>query len=392
MKAFCCNNFSTIFLIGYFVSLNLDTSISRIILIPFFAIGIFNLFKNSHNCRVESKKIFFIQCTYVFGFIALPFIDPFFSLRDLDHASRFILYVPIFTYFLCSRAVTFDKVVLISSLLFSIIYMIINYLSINLKTTIDTAQILFVLGAFNYYFYLKKGSSIYLITLLLNYFIIVNLEVRSVIIYSFIVPLFIEFFVCIKSHSNLVKIKRVSVIYGTILFFIFFGEGAKERFDYGFDTIALHLNSEETHKDFKNSVNYRIEYLENGIIDFLSSPLFGIGRSGAIESINKVVQFYERERFSHHHNELISTLCMRGVFGFTFLILYFLIILYLIKNKPFLKYNENSRLLLIMIFSQILFFIFDSPLIGSMKSVDFFVINFFILYSQFIKTKIYLNE
>lgn len=392
MKAFCCNNFSTIILIVYFVSLNIDTSISRIILIPIFAIGIINLFKNSHNCRGESKKIFFIQFIYVFGFLALPFIDPFFSLRDLDHASRFVLYIPIFTYFLCGRIVMFNKVVLISSLLFSVIYMIINYLSINLKTTIDTAQILLALGAFNYYFYLKKGSLLYLIPLLFNYFIIVNLEVRSVIIYSFIIPLFVEFFVCIKSHSNLVKIKRVSVIYGTILFFIFFGEGAKQRFDYGFDTFALHLNSVETHEDLKNSVDYRIEYFENGIIDFLSSPLFGVGRSGAIESINKVVQFYGRERFSHHHNELISTLCMRGFFGFTFLILYFSIILYLIKHNPFLKYNENSRLLIILIFSQILFFIFDSPLIGSMKSVDFFVITFFVLYSQFIKTKICLNE
>lgn len=392
MKAFCCNNLSTIILIGYFVSLNLDTSISRILLIPIFAIGIFNLVKNSHNCRGESGKIFLIQCTYVFGFIALPFIDPFFSLRDLDHASRFVFYVPIFSYFLCSRAVMFNKVVLISSLLFSVIYIIISYLSIKLKTTIDTAQILLVLGAFNYYFYLKKGSLIYLITLILNYFIIVSLEVRSVIIYSFIMPLFIEFFVRIKSHFYLVKIKRISVIYGTILFFIFCGDGAKQRFDYGFDTIALHLNSEETHKDFKNSVNYRIEYLENGMKDFLSSPLFGIGRSGAIESINKVVQFYGRERFSHHHNELISTLCMRGFFGFTFLTLYFFIILYLIKHRSFLKYNENSSLLLILIFSQILFFIFDSPLIGSMKSVDFFVITFFVLFSQLIKTKIFLNE
>lgn len=392
MKAFCYNNFSTIILIVYFVSLNIDTSISRIILIPIFAIGVINLFKNSNNCREESKKVFFLQCIYVFGFLALPFIDPFFSFRDLDHASRFLFYIPIFTYFLCSRIVMFNKVVLISSLLFSVIYMIINYLSINLKTTIDTAQILLALGAFNYYFYLKKGSLIYLISLIFNYFIIVDLEVRSVIIYSFIIPLFVEFFVCINSHSNLVKFKRVSVIYGTILCFVFLGEGAKQRFDYGFDTVTLHLNSVEAPKDFKNSVNYRIEYLENGIVDFLSSPFFGIGRSGAIESIVKAVQFYGRERFSHHHNELISTLCMRGVFGFTFLILYFFIILYLIKHKPFVQYNENSSLLLIMIFSQFLFFIFDSPLIGSMKSVDFFVITFFVLYSQFIKTKIYLNE
>ena len=135
MNAHCTKNFGTIVLILYFVSLNLDTSISRILLIPIFAIGVIKLFKNVHNCRKESKKIFFIQFTYMIGFLALPFIDPFFRFRDMDHASRFVLYIPILAYFLSSRSVRFNKVVLISSLIFSVIYMIISCLNINLKTT-----------------------------------------------------------------------------------------------------------------------------------------------------------------------------------------------------------------------------------------------------------------
>jgi len=138
MNEHCAKNFGTIVLILYFVSLNLDTSISRIILIPIFAIGAINLFKNEYNCREETKKIFFIQSTYVIGFLALPFIDPFFRFRDMDHASRFILYIPILAYFLSSRSVKFNRVVLISSLIFSVIYIVFSYLNINLKTTIDT--------------------------------------------------------------------------------------------------------------------------------------------------------------------------------------------------------------------------------------------------------------
>ena len=391
MNAHCTKNFGTIVLILYFVSLNLDTSISRILLIPIFAIGVIKLFKNVHNCRKESKKIFFIQFTYMIGFLALPFIDPFFRFRDMDHASRFVLYIPILAYFLSSRSVRFNKVVLISSLIFSVIYMIISCLNINLKTTIDTAQILLVLGAFNYYFYIKKERLIYFIATLLNYFIIVNLEVRSVIIYSFFMPPLIEFFICMNSHENLVKIKRVSILCGLTILFIICGEGAKQRLVHGVDTFAIQFNSEESFRDSKNSVNYRIEYLENGFIDFFSSPFFGIGRTGAIVSINQVVQFYGRERFSHHHNELISTLSMRGLFGFTFLILYFYLIFNLTKKRPSLSNNQYSRLLLIMFILQIIFFTFDSPFIGSMKSVDFFVITFFVIYAQFVK-KMYSNE
>jgi O-antigen ligase len=205
-------------------------------------------------------------------------------------------------------------------------------------------------------------------------------------------PVFVEFFICIKSHVNSVKIKRVSTLCGLTLLFILCGDGAKQRLVYGAETFSSHFNSEETLKVSKNSVNYRIEYLENGVIDFLSSPLFGIGRTGAIESINQVVQFYGRERFSHHHNELISTLCMRGLFGLFFFILYFYLIIKLIKDEPSLQDNQHTKLLLVVIISQITFFIFDSPFIGSMKSVDFFVITFFLLYAQFIKRKIYLNE
>lgn len=392
MNEHCAKNFGTIVLILYFVSLNLDTSISRIILIPIFAIGAINLFKNEYNCREETKKIFFIQSTYVIGFLALPFIDPFFRFRDMDHASRFILYIPILAYFLSSRSVKFNRVVLISSLIFSVIYIVISYLNINLKTTIDTAQILLVLGSFNYYFYIKNGRLIYFIVALLNYFIIVNLEVRSVMIYSFIMPILVEFFICMNSHVNLIKIKRITILCGMTLLFIICGEGAKQRLIHGVDTFAIHFNSEESFRDSKNSVNYRIEYLENGVIDFFSSPFFGIGRTGAIESINQVVQFYGRERFSHHHNELISTLCMRGLFGFTFLILYFYLIFNLIKHRQSFENNQYSRLLLIMLISQITFFIFDSPFIGSMKSVEFFVITFFVIYAQFVKNKIYSNE
>lgn len=385
MKAFCCNNLSTIILIGYFVSLNLDTSISRILLIPIFAIGIFNLVKNSHNCRGESGKIFLIQCTYVFGFLALPFIDPFFSLRDLDHASRFVFYVPIFTYFLCSRFVKFDKVVLSSSLIFSLIYLIIICLKISLKTKIDTAQILLVLGLFNYYYYIKRKKIIFLITMLLNCFIIVNLEVRSVILYGFILPFFVEFFIFRKTDLCLVKFKRVFIICGTIIISILFSESSRLRLVNGFNSTAIHFSSGETYRESKNSVNYRIEYIENGVIDFFTSPFFGIGRTGAVESINHSIQFYGQERFSHHHNELISTLCMRGLFGLIFLILYFYLIFNLIKHNPDLINKRNSSQLLIMLISQITFFILDSPFIGSMKSVDFFLITFFMLYAQFVK-------
>jgi hypothetical protein len=394
MKNHFIKIFPTIILTIYFVSINIDTSISRIILIPVFFIGLKNIFKNLNNCREETKKIFIIQSIYFIGFLALPIIDPLFRIRDMDHASRFILYIPVFSYFLTSRIIKFNRVVLISSLIFSLIYIIISYFGIiltTLTTKIDTAQILLVLGVFNYYYYIKKRSLLYLITTLINYSIIVDLEVRSVILYSILMPVILEFFICNKSDLNLLKFKRISIIYGITFISIFFSEGAKLRLVNAVNSTAIHFNSEEVNSESKNSVNYRIEYFENGVIDFFSSPFFGIGRTGAVESINQNVQFYGRERFSHHHNELISTLCMRGSFGLIFLILYFYLIFNLIKHNPHLTNKSDSSLLLIMLISQITFFIFDSPFIGSMKSVDFFLITFFALYAQFVKKK-YLNE
>lgn len=385
MKILGSKNFLEIILIIYFVSLNIDTSISRLILLPIFVIGVINLLNNLNNCREETSRISIIQFTYIFGFLALPFTDPLFKMRDVDHASRFLLYIPIFSYFLSSRIVKFNIVVLFSSIIFSFFYLIISSLDISLRTTIDTAQILLFLGAFNYYFYIKGGIFAHLIITLINYLIIVNLEVRSVILYGIIMPFILEFFICSKSHFVLVKIKRISIILGTTLLFILFNEGAKQKIAYGVDKLAIHFDPEEISRESKSSVDYRIEYLKNGVVDFFSSPFFGIGRTGAIDSINKVVKFHGRERFSHHHNELISTLCMRGLFGLTFLILYFYLILNLITHSPSLRNNRHSSLLLILFILQIIFFMFDSPFIGSMKSVDFFLVTFFVLYAQFVK-------
>ena len=109
----------------------------------------------------------------------------------------------------------------------------------------------------------------------------------------------------------------------------------------------IDLNSHMT----LTTISIRYEFLKFGVKAWTKAPLWGHGRGGLLEAM--VAEGYNREYgkyFTHSHNAYVSALAMRGLFGFAALLL-----------------------LMFFAFAYFLFFWTDSPLIGSMHSVRFFI-------------------
>ena len=123
-----------------------------------------------------------------------------------------------------------------------------------------------------------------------------------------------------------------------------------------------------------SSITIRYNFIKYGFLAFLENPIFGSGRKGFSQKM--VEQGYEEKyliSLTHPHNQFISDLVMRGLFGLlsTLFLMFVLILIFFALRKHGEK--EFSSYGIILILSYLMFFLTDSPFIGSMHSTLFFV-------------------
>lgn len=96
----------------------------------------------------------------------------------------------------------------------------------------------------------------------------------------------------------------------------------------------LSLYSSGIDKD--TSIGLRFEMWKSAYFSFSLSPLFGVGSDGSMEQkkvwVEKKLVHPKVVNYSHAHNEYLDTLEKRGIVG-----LFFLLVLYLVPLKLFLK-------------------------------------------------------
>ena len=184
--------------------------------------------------------------------------------------------------------------------------------------------------------------------------------------------------------SKKIKLTRfilfIICFFGIFLVFFLTNKSFKKRIHYTLSDIQSTLRQSGFY-DGTTSISLRYEYINCGIKVLPESPLFGLGRAGFVESMIKQGFFQENSNhLTHLHNEYLSALVMRGFWGGFFLI-FFISSLFLLFYK---LSKRNGGLYpkcgMIFLFAYCLYFLTDSPLIGSMHSVIFFITTILVLF------------
>ena len=163
----------------FFLFINDSKCIYQTSILLLVLIGLYYFFKTK-NKKLHYIEKFILSAFFLYFVTHLIFIfnDSGFSIRDIDHASRFILLIPLYFAFKEIQSFSFLKnIIAISSLLTSII-VIINFSFFDVDRSysyscISGAQVSLVLG------------SITLFTLLDNKNLKVILFLSSVVLFSF---------------------------------------------------------------------------------------------------------------------------------------------------------------------------------------------------------------
>ena len=356
-----------------------QTSILLLVLI-----GLFYFFKNKDGKLYYIEK--FILITFSLYFIThLIFIfnDSGFSTRDIDHASRFILLIPLYFAFRKIKSFLFLEKIIILASLFTSIIVITNFALFDVNRSynyscISGAQVSLLLGSITFFILLCKGNSkltLFLSAVVLLCFTSVFLsETRGVML---CIPFSI--LIVISLRYNKLKFKYIIYIF-TVFIIISIAAiqnipSLNNRYHKtieNFKVLDQSIENDEFHGT--SSITIRYNFIKYGFLAFLENPIFGSGRHGFRQVM--VEQGYDEKyltQLTHSHNQFISDLVMRGLFGFlstlSFILVLILIFFALRKNgeREFASYG------LILNFCYITFFFTDSPFVGSMHSTLFFI-------------------
>lgn len=377
-------NKCNIFLIGsFFAFISIDIKLYRLIIVLLLLQGIYIFIRRKISVPSYVGNLIFINLIYFASFLIMIFTDDNFRIRDIDHASRFLLYLPVAIAILSINNINLVKIFKVS-ILISFIYIISNRIfchDILIDSSITISQILLVMGSFIYYTSISSRNifSLNYIFYLISLLSIVMLNSRGVILA--ILPIIIAINIVnykIINGENF-HVKKVLLTSVFLMFMMYFENNSFQRIKTGYNTVKSNILTNNIAVP-ENSVAFRWKYLQKGYESFISSPIFGVGRSTSYMQASKININSSNEKFSHHHNEYISALADRGILGFVVLMFYLLYFMFFFFKSLLYNSNEYAMFGLILIFSYILFFLTDSPLIGSMRSVDFFVFSVIIIY------------
>ena len=367
-----------------FLFINDSKSIYQVSILLLVLIGLFYFFKDKDGKLYYIEK--FILITFFLYFIThliYIFNDPGFSIRDIDHASRFVLLTPLYFAFRKIKSFLFLENIIISASLITSVIVIINFAFFDIHRSynyscISGAQVSLVLGLITFFILLGKTN----FKVILILFTVVLCSITSVFLSEtrgVIMCLPFAFLIVIYLRYNKLRFKYIIYIF-TVLIIISIAAiqnipSLNSRYHRTIENLKVldqSIENDEFHGT--SSITIRYNFIKYGFLAFLENPIFGSGRKGFSQKM--VEQGYEEKyliSLTHPHNQFISDLVMRGLFGLlsTLFLMFVLILIFFAIRKHGEK--EFSSYGIILIFSFLMFFLTDSPFIGSMHSTLFFV-------------------
>jgi len=367
-----------------FLFINDSKSIYQVSILLLVLIGLFYFFKDKDGKLYYIEK--FILITFFLYFIThliYIFNDPGFSIRDIDHASRFVLLTPLYFAFRKIKSFLFLENIIISASLITSIIVIINFALFDIHRSynyscISGAQVSLVLGLITFFILLGKTN----FKVILILFTVVLCSITSVFLSEtrgVIMCLPFAFLIVIYLRYEKLRFKYIIYVL-TVLIIISIAAiqnipSLNSRYHRTIENLKVldqSIENDEFHGT--SSITIRYNFIKYGFLAFIENPFFGSGRNGFRQKM--VEQGYDEKYLiplSHSHNQFISDLVMRGLFGFlsTLFFMSVLILIFFALRKHGEK--EFSSYGIILILSYLMFFLTDSPFIGSMHSTLFFV-------------------
>ena len=340
----------------------------------------------------DERHLIILFLLYFLSYIPSFIVDVNFQWRHLDHPSRFLLYLPLLFFLKQIRDFKSLKYIYFVSTTTGSLVVICNYFFWNVNrgfyfnSCISGAQHLQILGLFSLVFAInykcKKIQYMGWIAYLLSNIAVLCSETRGVIL---CIPLlFIIILHLSRRKVNCLKIYAISLIAFSILIYSLLQHPRiQKRFESTIENVKTAFNLEQKEFDQSSSIGLRLLLLKYGMKAFLKHPALGSGRSGFQETmVDEGYPDSEREWASHCHNQYLSALAMRGILGFSILMFFIISLLRIFLRFHKLGYKDYSFSIcgIIFVFSYFLYFITDSPLIGSMHSSRFFIFMALLLF------------
>jgi O-antigen ligase len=327
----------------------------------------------SKKIEREEKHLILLFLLYFLSFIPSFIVDDHFQWRDMDHPSRFLLYLPLIFFIKQIRNFKFLKYIFLDV-----------WRGFHFNSCISGAQHLQVLGLFSLVLALnhecKRITYTGWIAYLVSNVAIVCSETRGVIL---CIPILFLVTLCFSTRKiNYWRFGTALALASIVLSFALISHPRiRSRVDLTVENIEFAFDARQQNFDYSSSIGIRLLFFKYGINTFLDNPVLGSGRSGFKHAmVNSGYQDAHKEKLTHSHNQYLSALAMHGLLGFSILLFFALSLL-----RLFLKFQKSSNSVyskcgIVFISAYLLYFLTDSPLIGSMHSSRFFIFMFFLLF------------
>ena len=261
-------------------------------------LGVYYFFKSKKiGFKPIEKYLLYSFAAYSFSYLIYILNDDSFTFRDIDHASRFFLLIPLYFVFKELKSFKFLEILILISTIFTSTYVIINFFLFDMhraynNSCISGAQVSLIFGILTLFISLKKKNlsrTIIFITASILSFVAVFLsQTRGVIL---CIPLLIFLVFYLRYYRIGLKIiSLISLLFILLIFFtIHIIPEVKSRFNHTINNIEILLDSIE--KDQFHgyaSITIRYNFQKYGYLAFLESPLFGSGRKGFKDKMGNV--------------------------------------------------------------------------------------------------------
>ena len=378
------NKFILLLISAVFIFINDWKLLYQISILILVLIGVYYFFKQKKfGLKSIEKYVLYSFAAYSFSYLIYILNDIAFTFRDIDHGSRFFLLIPLYFVFRDLKSFKFLDNLILFSTLFTSTVVIINFFILDKhraynNSCISGAQVSLIFGILTLFISLKKNNlsrTIIFITASIFAFIAVVLsQTRGVIL---CVPILIILVIYLRyERINLKTLSLISLILTSLIFLgLQFIPELKSRFNYTKNNVEILLDSiEENQFHGSTSITIRYNFQKYGFLAFLESPLWGSGRKGfRDEMTHSGFNKNFLPHATHSHNQFISDLVMRGLFGFLSTVIFMSYLIYTFVRLRRKGDYEFASYGLILVCSYILFFLTDSPFIGSMHSTLFFI-------------------
>ena len=282
------------------------------------------------------------------------------------------------------------KYVFTGSVIFSSLIVIISYIFFDVyrgfafNSCISGAQHLLVLSSFSFLFAIngkeEKQKFIFAFSSIISVFASLCSETRGVVL---CVPvLFITVLILSPNKLKLKKIALISIGFCVTTSILYISnKNINKRVNDSISNAIEAYRYKGLNNDEFSSIGNRYELLKFAYKTWTTSPILGYGRQGFVNEIVK--NGYNSKYISHAthiHNEYFSALVMRGFWGGFFLI-FFISSLFLLFYKLSKRNGDlYPKCGMTFLIAYCLYFLTDSPLIGSMHSVAFFITTILVLF------------